>query len=165
MDTPQAHVPLTDERIERVREMIGDELDAAWLYDRLASMSDPQSARMLSRMAESELEHATHWVRLLGEEKFPTDLHRPSLRVRLMAAQARIFGLGFVISQLRREELVDIQKYVSDPDAGDLAEDEREHRATLAELGTQFGAVGAVGEGHAGVGASGASTFRAPCSA
>ena len=47
------------------------------------------------------------------------------------------------------------------PDAGDLAEDEREHRATLAELGTQFGAVGAVGEGHAGVGASGASTFRA----
>ena len=161
MDTPQAHVPLTDERIERVREMIGDELDAAWLYDRLASMSDPQSARMLSRMAESELEHATHWVRLLGEEKFPTDLHRPSLRVRLMAAQARIFGLGFVISQLRREELVDIQKYVSDPDAGDLAEDEREHRATLAELGTQFGAVGAVGEGHAGVGASGASTFRA----
>ena len=161
MDPPQAHVPLTDERRERVREMIGDELDAAWLYDRLAGMSDPQSAQVLSRMAESELEHATHWVRLLGDERFPTDLHRPSLRVRLMAFQARIWGLGFVISQLRREELIDIQKYVSDPDSGDLAEEEREHRATLAELGTQFGAVGAVGEGHAGVGASGASTFRA----
>ncbi len=161
MDPPQAQVPLTDERRERVREMIGDELDAAWLYDRLAGMSDPQSAQMLSRMSESELEHATHWVRLLGDEQFPADMHRPSLRVRLMAFQARIWGLGFVISQLRREELVDIQKYVSDPDSGDLAEDEREHRATLAELGTQFGAVGAVGEGHAGVGSHGASTFRA----
>ena len=161
MDPPQAHVPLTDERRERVREMIADELDAAWLYDQLAGMSDPPSAQVLSKMAESELEHATHWVRLLGDERFPVDLHRPSLRVRLMAFQARVWGLGFVISQLRREELVDIQKYVSDPDSGDLAEEEREHRATLAELGTQYGAVGAVGEGHAGVGASGASTFRA----
>ncbi|MYE07124.1 MAG: hypothetical protein F4Y04_07900, partial [Chloroflexi bacterium] len=161
MDPPQAHVPLTDERRARLREMIGDELDAAWLYDRLAGMSDPQSAAVLSRMAESELEHATHWVRLLGDERYPADLHRPSLRVRLMAFQARLWGLGFVISQLRREELVDIQKYVSDPDSGDLAEEEREHRATLAELGTQYGAVGAVGEGHAGVGAHGASTFRA----
>ena len=161
MEPPQAHVPLTDERRERVREMIADELDAAWLYDQLAGMSDPPSAQVLSKMAESELEHATHWVRLLGDERFPTELHRPSLRVRLMAFQARVWGLGFVISQLRREELVDIQKYVSDPDSGDLAEEEREHRATLAELGTQHGAVGPIGEGHAGVGASGASTFRA----
>ena len=158
---PQAHVPLTDDRRERLREMIADELDAAWLYDRLAGMSDPPQAEVLSSMAKSELTHATHWVRLLGDERFPTDLHRPSLRVRLMALQARVFGLGFVISQLRREELVDIQRYVSDPDSGDLAEEEREHRATLAELAPQFGAEGAVGEGHAGIGAKGASTFRA----
>ena len=161
MDAPEARVPLTDERRERVREMIGDELDAAWLYDRLAGMSEPPSAQVLSGMAESERQHARHWVRLLGDEQFPAESHRPSLRVRLMAFQARVWGLGFVISQLRREELVDIQKYVSDPDSGDLAEEEREHRATLAELGTQYGAVGAVGEGHAGVGADGASTFRA----
>ncbi len=161
LDPPQANVPLTDERRERVREMIGDELDAAWLYDRLADMSDPQSSQVLSRMAESEQRHATHWVRLLGDEQFPTDLHRPSLRVRLMALQARVWGLGFIISQLRREELVDIQKYVSDPDSGDLAEEEREHRATLAELAPQFGAEGAIGEGHAGIGTAGASTFRA----
>ncbi len=161
LDPPQAQVPLTEERRERLREMIADELDAAWLYDRLAGMSQPPQAQVLSRMSESELQHATHWVRLLGDECFPTELHRPSLRVRLMAFQARIWGLGFVISQLRREELVDIQKYVSDPDSGDLAEEEREHRATLAELAPQFGAVGAVGEGHAGVGADGASTFRA----
>ena len=158
---PQAHVPLTDDRRERLREMIADELDAAWLYDRLAGMSDPPQAEVLSSMAKSELTHATHWVRLLGDERFPTDMHRPSLRVRLMALQARVFGLGFVISQLRREELVDIQRYVSDPDSGDLAEEEREHRAALAELAPQFGAEGAVGEGHAGIGAKGASTFRA----
>ncbi len=161
MDTPEVHVPLTDDRRERLREMIADELDAAWLYDRLAAMSDPPSAGVLESMAESERQHARHWVLLLGDERAPTELYRPSIRVRLMAFQARIWGLGFVISQLRRAELTDIQKYVSDPDSGDLAEDEREHRATLAELGAQHGAVGAVGEGHAGVGASGASTFRA----
>lgn len=161
MDSPQTHVPLTDERIERLREMIHDELDTAWLYDRLAAMTDSQSSVMLRGMADSEREHAAHWIGLLGETPGPTAAHRPSLRVRLMAFQARLWGLGFVISQLRREELVDIQKYVADPDAGDLAEEEREHRATLAELGTHYGAVGAVGEGHAGVGSGGASTFRA----
>ncbi len=161
MDPPQAQVPLTDERRERLREMIGDELDAAWLYDSLADMSDPQPAQALRGMADSEREHAVHWVRLLGDERAPVELHHPSLRVRLMAFQAKIWGLGFIISQLRRDELIDIQKYVSDPDSGDLADEEREHRATLAELAPQFGAVGAVGEGHAGVGNAGASTFRA----
>ncbi|MXY87006.1 MAG: rubrerythrin family protein [Chloroflexi bacterium] len=168
MDPPQAHVPLTDERIERLQEMIGDELDAAWLYDRLAGMSDRepahhQPAEVLRNMAESEREHAAHWIALLGdhEPQAYLDLHRPSLRVRLMAFEARVFGLGYIISQLRREELFDIQRYVSDPDSGGLAEEEREHRATLAELAPQFGAEGAIGEGHAGVGAQGASTFRA----
>lgn len=168
MDPPQAHVPLTDERIERLREMIGDELDAAWLYDRLARMSDRQPAhhqpaQVLRNMAESERQHAAHWIALLGdhEPQAYLDLHRPSLRVRLMAFEARVFGLGYIISQLRREELVDIQRYVSDPDSGGLAEEEREHRATLAELAPQFGAEGAIGEGHASVGAQGASTFRA----
>ena len=140
--------------------MIGDELDAAWLYDELAGMSEPQASGVLRAMADSERKHAGHWIRLLGDEA-QAGTHRPSLRVRLMAFQARIFGLGFVISQLRREELIDIQKYVSDPDSGDLAEEEREHRAALAELGSQFGAEGAIGEGHAGVGSAGASTFRA----
>ncbi len=161
MEPTQASVPLTDERRERLREMIGDELDAAWLYDQLADLSESQSARVLREMAESERQHAEHWVRLLPDETVGTEQHRPSLRVRLMAFQARLWGLGFVISQLRREELIDIQRYVSDPDSGDLAEEEREHRAQLAELAPQYGAVGAVGEGHAGVGASGASTFRA----
>lgn len=168
MDPPQAHVPLTDERIERLREMVGDELDAAWLYDRLAGMSDRQPdhhqpAEVLRGMAESERQHAAHWIALLGdhEPQAYVELHRPSLRVRLMAFEARVFGLGYIISQLRREELVDIQRYVADPDSAGLAEEEREHRATLAELAPQFGAEGAIGEGHAGVGAQGASTFRA----
>ena len=163
MDPPQAHVPLTDERRERLREMIGDELDAAWLYDQLAGMSEPQPGLVLHGMAESERQHAAHWIALLDDRDPHTylDAHRPSLRVRLMAFEARLWGLGYIISQLRRDELVDIQRYVADPDSGGLAEEEREHRATLAELAPQFGAEGAIGEGHAGIGAQGASTFRA----
>ncbi len=163
LDPPQAQVPLTDERRERLREMIADELDAAWLYDRLASMSDSQPGRVLSNMAESEREHAGHWIALLGDQDGGSyfESHRPTLRVRLMAFEARIWGLGHVISQLRRAELVDIQRYLADPDSGGLAEEEREHRAALAELAPHFGLEGTVGESHAGIGSQGASTFRA----
>ncbi len=160
IEQPRAKVPLTDDRRQRLREMIGDELDAAWLYDNLAELSESQHAEVFRDMAASEREHAGHWIGMLGGDTARGE-HRPSLRVRLMALQARLWGLGFVISQLRREELVDIQKYVADPDAGGLAEEEREHRAALAEMAPQVGAIGAVGEGHAGVGAAGASTFRA----
>ena len=166
-DQPREPLPLTDQRRARLREMIGDELDAAWLYDQLADLTNPQHAATLREMAASERRHAQHWIRLLDDwEGADTDPdapapHRASFKVRLTALQARIFGLGMVISQLRREELIDIQKYVADPDAGVLAEEEREHRAQLAELAPEFGAVGAVGEGHAGVGSAGASTFRA----
>ena len=163
LDPPRAHVPLTDDRRKRLNEMISDELDAAWLYDQLSAMSKRQPAVALSEMAESERQHAAHWITILGERDASQHLaeHRPSLRVRLLSLQARVWGLGFVISQLRREELVDIMKYLSDPDAGTLAQEEREHRAVLAELGTEFGVEGAVAEGHTGVGGSGASTFRA----
>ena len=159
-DAPHRQVPLTDERRERLREMISDELDAAWLYDTLAAMSDPVPADTFRQMADSERRHANHWIDLLGED-LRAEQHRPSLRVLMWALQARVFGLGFVISQLRREELVDIQKYVSDPDSGDLAEEEREHRAALAELAPQVGIEGPIAEGHTGVGSGGASTFRA----
>ena len=85
----------------------------------------------------------------------------------MLAWQARFGGLQFVISQLRREELVDIRRYQADPDSGSLAEEEREHRATLAQLGAATGGGGsrydiALGdaEQHSSQNTS-ATTFRA----
>lgn len=149
-------VPLTEARRERVREMIRDELETAWLYDALAKQSEGELADSLRGMAATERQHAAHWCGILGDDSPLTEPLSPSLRRRLLAWQARFGGLGLVISQLRREELTDIYLYESDPDSGDLAEEEREHRAALAELDEHDELV----SGHgASVGASG--TFRA----
>ena len=150
------HVPLTDARRERVREMIRDELETAWLYDQLARHSDASLADSLQGMAETEREHAAHWCSILGDDSLLGESISPSLRRRLLAWQARFGGLGLVISQLRQEELTDIYVYEADPDSGNLAEEEREHRAALAELDDHD----ELTSGH-GVSVGAASTFRA----
>ena len=154
--TTAPQVPLTETRRERVREMIVDELEAAWLYDKLAERSDADLSRSLRAMASSEREHAAHWCGILGDDSLLGEPVTPSLRRRMMAWQARIGGFGFVIAQLRQDELTDIYVYESDPDSGNLAEEEREHRAALAEIE----AGDEVTDGHGGT-SSGANTFRA----
>ena len=163
----QPQIPLTAERRERVREMIVDELEAAWLYDELAKLTDPELGETLEEMAESEREHAQHWCDLIDDRRLLDNPPRPGFRRRMLAWQARFGGLQFVISQLRREELVDIRRYQADPDSGSLAEEEREHRATLAQLGAATGGGGsrydiALGdaEQHSSQNTS-ATTFRA----
>lgn len=128
-------VPLTRQRVERVREMIVDELEAAWLYDRMAATAkDAQLAATLREMAASEREHAAHWGGLIDDRSLIEDPPAPSLRRRLLAWHAAHGGFDFVVDQLRREELIDIRKYQSDPDSGTLAQEEREHRAALAAI-------------------------------
>lgn len=151
----QPHEPLTDERRQRVTEMVVDELEAAWLYDQLAGLTEPKLARTLREMADSEREHAAHWCALLGSDQLLRNPPPPSFRRRLMAWWARFGGLGFVIDQLRREELTDIRRYEADPDAGTLADEEREHRAALADIDDQ------IGHEDTPAGQSGAGTFRA----
>ncbi len=140
----------------RVREMINDELGAAWLYEKLAEHSEAELSSALRGMAVSEREHAAHWCSVLGDDSMLSEPIRPSLRRRMLAWHARIGGLGFVISQLRREELSDIYAYESDPDSGNLADEEREHRAALAELED-----GAEAGGGRGAASAAATTFRA----
>ena len=128
-------VPLTRQRIERVREMIVDELEAAWLYDRMAATAkDAQLAATLREMAASERDHAAHWGGLIDDDSLIEHPPAPSLRRRLLAWHAAHGGFDFVVDQLRKEELIDIRKYQSDPDSGTLAQEEREHRAALAAI-------------------------------
>ena len=150
-------VPLTRQRIERVREMIVDELEAAWLYDRMAEATgDARLIATLEEMAASERDHAAHWCDLIGDRSLLEHPPAPSLRRRLLAWHARHWGFDFVVDQLRKEELIDIRKYESDPDSGTLAQEEREHRAALAAIE----AGGDPAELPRG-GASSAGTFRA----
>lgn len=146
-------------RADRLRQMLHDELETAWLYDRLAeSARNEWTARTLRELADSERAHARHWAERLNDPSLASLEVRPALGTRIMAFLGRVGGLGMVVPRLRAEELHDIRRYEAEPEAGGLAEEEREHRATLGKLSATPGAADAE-HGFASTGA--ASTFRA----
>ena len=142
----------------RIREMLHEELDAEWLYLRLAAITrDATTATTLRELAQAERRHARHWAERLGEPARLETAHSPSWRPRVLAALARVAGIGAVLPQLRAAELADIRRYEAEPGASALAAEEREHRATLSDL-TQ---AGRVDEAEHGLGTAAAGVFRA----
>ncbi len=151
--------PPDRDREARIRGMLRDELEAAWLYDRLADGvgSDP-TARILHDLAKSEREHAAHWAERLNDPSLADTHIRPALRTRILAWLGAHGGLVVVVPRLRAEELHDIRRYQSDPESGNLADEEREHRAVLGQLATSAGIDDAE---HGFASPAAASTFRA----
>ncbi len=139
--------------------MLVDELETAWLYDRLADCShNASTVGTLRELAESERRHALHWAERLGDPSLAQEQIRPGYRIRLLALLARVAGISAVLPRLRATELTDIRRYAADPDAGTLADEEREHRAVLAQLDV----AGRLREGeHGFASAAAANTFRA----
>ena len=70
-----------------------DEMDAAWLYRRLAaSERDDRRRGIFERLAHVEDAHAARWRELFAADATPTPSHRPSLRTRSLAWLGRTFG-------------------------------------------------------------------------
>ena len=123
------------ERQARLRMMLSDELETAWLYDRLADhCRKPALVGSLRELAEAERRHAEHWAERLDDAAALDTVVRPSMHTRLLVLISRLGGLGLILPRLRAEELVDIRRYQEEPESGNLAEEEREHRAVLATL-------------------------------
>ena len=85
-----------------------DEMDAAWLYRRLATTErDDRRRDIFDRLANVEDAHAARWRELFAAHDTPTPSHRPSLRTRTLAWVARQFGssaiLPFVVAEETRE--------------------------------------------------------------
>lgn len=85
-----------------------DEMDAAWLYRRLAtSERDPQRRGIFDRLARVEDAHAARWRELFQAHREAPPAHRPSARSRLLAWLAARFGstsvLPFVVAEETRE--------------------------------------------------------------
>jgi len=115
--------------------MIVEELESAWIYERLAATSRHEAtSTTLQGLAVAEVEHAQHWARLLGDEELLEHRPSPSMRARLLVVLARVVGLGIVLPRLRTGELANIRLYQGDPEAAGLVDDEREHRAALGRL-------------------------------
>ena len=172
MDPPQAHVPLTDERRSNVcarddrrRARCRLALRPAGGYERPAA-GPPQPAEALRNMAESELRAR----RALDQRCWATTSRKPTARPASSVAPSPADGLRGSQSLVsatsspncRREELFDIQKLRFRPR---LRRPGRRRAGASRDVGgagaRNSAPIGAIGEGHAGVGAQGASTFRA----
>jgi len=82
-----------------------DEMDAAWLYRTLArTESDPQRRTIFENLATVEDEHVERWRALFQEHGGRVPAHAPSLRSRVLAAVAGVFGSSAVLPLIVAEE-------------------------------------------------------------
>src|SRR5512143_2432790 len=97
-----------------------DELDGAYLYDRLAEAErDARLAEVYRRMAAVERKHAAVWEARLKAEGVTLPPFVPGWRTRTLSWVARRFGVGAVLPTLAGQEQKDSGKYARTPDSAE----------------------------------------------
>lgn len=120
-------------RIARYRRYLKSELHAAALYSALARIeNDPERSRVFQDLCDSEIEHARIWATKLGMAATPPT--RLGFLGLLRFGLAKAFGTNAVIPLLLWEESGEIREYYADPEAKDIAQDERHHERVLKGL-------------------------------
>lgn len=123
--------------MKRYRDYWLGEQAAAWLYRKLAEVTDEEGAKTLLRLADAEDRHAVHWANLLAKAGV-TDLtfRGPPRRERILAWAARKFGVEKVLPTLIRLEAADAAKYIGVPEAPtEMGQEEIQHGRSLASIG------------------------------
>src|SRR5258705_6783614 len=88
-------------------------MDAAWLYRALARVeANPQRRAIFDNLAKVEDEHVERWRSLFHEHGGEVPSHSPSVRSRLLAAVARLFGSGAVLPLIIAEESREVGSYL-----------------------------------------------------
>jgi VIT1/CCC1 family predicted Fe2+/Mn2+ transporter len=123
--------------LNRYRDYWLGEQAAAWLYRKLAEVTDEEGAKTLLRLADAEDRHASHWADLLAQAGV-TDLtfDKPPRRERVLAWAARRFGVEKILPTLIRLEAADAAKYIGVPEAPtEMGQEEIQHGRSLAGIG------------------------------
>ncbi len=128
-----------------------DEADAAFLY-RLLSEAEPDAHKkdIYARLAAVEDRHVVVWGDLMAKHGHPPKSFKPSGRARLLARLGSIFGPGFLLPMLLREEGREVKAYLDmhratpagAPGGGEaltLARESAEHATTLAGIAGKSG--------------------------
>ncbi len=126
-------------------EHLRDEADAAFLYGELSRRAaNSERAALYRQLAEVEQRHVRIWQTLLQAEGHPVPPVRPSLKARLIAWLARVFGSGWLIPLLLEEEGREVKNYLdlyrAAPEGATastalrLAKESKEHAETLATI-------------------------------
>lgn len=122
--------------VERWRELLASERDAAALYSRLAAAEAGERRQVFSELAAIENRHAAHWESKLRDAGAEVPAPgRPTLRTRLLGAAADRVSVRAVLPLIERAERADAGMYDNEPDAlPGMAADERGHARALARL-------------------------------
>ncbi|MBI2856094.1 MAG: VIT1/CCC1 transporter family protein [Chloroflexi bacterium] len=111
------------------------ELEAAAVYQAMAETeSDPERAAVFVELVQAEMRHAARWAEKLGMDPAILRPARKGLRLRLLKWGARWLGTNRIVPMLLRGEARDINVYSQDPEARDIAQEERGHGRALRGL-------------------------------
>jgi len=124
---------------ERYRSNYLAEMDGIALYRALAAAEkDEKRAAIFAQLARAEERHAHRWSYLLKSAGERVPEYSTSARVRILGLLARLFGTQRVLPVVSEQESKDENRYVGQPEAQGLPEEEKSHRRTLntMQLGT-----------------------------
>jgi VIT1/CCC1 family predicted Fe2+/Mn2+ transporter len=128
-----------------------DEADAAFLYRVLAAAEpDARKKDLYTRLAEVEDRHVIVWANVLRENGREPGRFAPTTRTRLLAGLGKLFGPGFLLPMLLREEGREVKAYLDmhrstppgSPGATEsltLARESAEHADTLTRMAGRTG--------------------------
>ena len=122
------------DKAERYRSNLQDELDSAALYRALAESEEtPQMREVYRRLAAIEEKHAALWREQLATVGESAGRYRASLRTRILAWLARQFGAALVLPMVAAIEREDRGMYDNQPEAraAGLPGVERSHSRVL----------------------------------
>jgi VIT1/CCC1 family predicted Fe2+/Mn2+ transporter len=128
--------PVERSQVQRWRDLLSSERDAAALYARLAAAETGERRKIFEELAAIERRHAGHWESKLHAAGATVPAQRrPSLRTRLIGLAARRLSTAAVLPLIERSERADAGMYDNEPDAAPgMAADERRHARTIAKL-------------------------------
>ncbi len=126
------------EAVERFRQRVLTEWDAAALYRGLADLSRGRRREVLTELAAIEDKHADFWsakIREYGAEPpTPVDFS-PSRRTLVMLDKARRYSTDLVLPVVEQDERNAIDGYSDEPEApASMIAEEAEHARALDEL-------------------------------
>ena len=120
---------------KRYRDYLESELEAAAMYRSMAQAEeDTKRAAIFERLVDSELRHAGRWAEKLGMDASAAKSPKVNAKVRLFRLALKLLGTDRVLPWLVRIEAKEINAYDSEPDAGDIAAEERRHSRALREM-------------------------------
>lgn len=136
--------------LDRYREYVRSEREAASLYRGLALLSRGERRDALAELADIEERHAQFWLGKIADAGAPAPAEEAELsdRARALLDAARRYSPDVVLPIIEEDERTGMSVYAGDPDAPEkMALEEAEHAKVLARLLVGSGSAAHASEG------------------